>query len=140
MQAGARYNFGAPPSQGWAVLGVQGLAPYFFEFGAYAYVSGNGNVGARLESSYDLLITQRLVLQPQVELNFYTKSDPVREIGSGLADIDTGLRLRYEFTRKFAPYIGVTYSSQFGNTARIARLAGNKTHKLQFTIGIRAWF
>jgi len=140
LQGGIRYDFGNMPGQGWAVVGVEGLAPYFFELGAHAFISNGGQVAARLEASYDLLITQRLILQPQAEVNFYGKTDPARGIGSGLGDIDSGLRLRYEITRQFAPYVGVAYQSTFGQSADFAKARGEPTSQLRFTVGIRTWF
>src|SRR5262249_5015533 len=92
-----------------AALGIQGLAPYFFDLELTGFVSGQGHLAAKLEASYDLLLTQRLILQPQIEVNLYSEADPARLTGAGFSDIDTGLRLRYEFSRKFAPYIGVVY-------------------------------
>jgi copper resistance protein B len=119
---------------------VQGLAPLFFKVSAIGYVSGEGHLAARLEGSYDLLITQRLILQPQIELNFYTKDDPVRRVGAGLSELDAGLRLRYEITRNFAPYVGVTYLGQFGGTASYVSAAGGSTQQVRFTVGLRTWF
>ena len=89
--------------------------------------------------SYDLLITQRLILQPEIEMNFYSKRDPSRAIGSGLADLDSGLRLRYEITRKFAPYIGVAYTGKFGETADFIRAEGGTVNDVRFIFGIRLW-
>ena len=139
LQAGARYDFGNVPGQGWVVVGVEGLAPYFFELGAHAFVSSNGQLAARLDGSYDLFLTQRLILQPQIEVNFYSKQDTRRRTGSGLSDIDTGLRLRYEITRQIAPYIGVTYEGKYGGTADLARATGQRTDDVRLTIGIRLW-
>lgn len=140
LQAGGRYDFGDRPGRGWAVIGVEGLAPYYFEVGAHAFVSGGGDVAARLDGSYDLYITQRLVLQPQIEVNFYGTGDARRGYGSGLSDIDSGLRLRYEITRQFAPYIGVAYEGKYGGTADIARADGNPASDVRFVAGIRVWF
>jgi len=81
-----------------------------------------------------------LILQPQLELNVYSKADPARLVGAGFSDIDTGLRLRYEFNRKFAPYLGVVYEGRFGQTANFARQAGESTGDFRFVFGIRAWF
>ena len=139
LQAGLRSDIDAAPGRTWAAFGIQGLMPYFFEVSATAYASSNGHYAAKLEGSYELLLTQRLILQPQVEANFYSKADPPRDLGSGLSDIDAGLRLRYEFSRKFAPYIGVTYAGKFGGTADIARAAGEHTDDVRFTVGVRAW-
>jgi copper resistance protein B len=102
-------------------------------------VSGEGHLGAKLEASYDLLITQRLILQPQIEVNLYSKADPARLTGAGFSDIDTGLRLRYEFSRKFAPYIGVVYEGKFGQTASYAKRAGESTGDFRFVFGVRLW-
>jgi copper resistance protein B len=138
--AGARYDLDSLPGRGWGALGIEGLAPLFFRVAATGYVSGDGHFAAKLEGSYDLLITQKLILQPQIEMNFYTKDDPTRHVGAGLAEIDAGLRLRYEITRKFAPYLGVTYTGKIGQTAYIAGAEGAATEEIRFAIGIRAWF
>ena len=140
LQGGIRYDIDSLPGRGWAALGVQGLAPYFFEVSATAYASDSGHYAARLEGSYDLLLTQRLILRPQAELNFYSKDDPSRGIGSGFSDLDAGLRLRYEFSRKFPPYIGVSWERKAGGTADFARQAGEDPEKVSFVTGIRLWF
>ena len=116
------------------------MAPYFFDLEVTGFVSSEGHLAGKLEASYDLLLTQRLVLQPQIELNLYNKSDPARLVGGGFSDIDTGLRLRYEFDRKFAPYIGVVYQGKFGQTANFARQAGESTADVRFAFGVRVWF
>ncbi len=137
---GARYDLDSLPGRGWGAFGIEGLAPQFFRVGLTGYVSGDGHFGAKVEGSYDLLITQRLILQPQVEMNFYTKDDPARNVGAGFSELDVGLRLRYEITRKFAPYVGVTYLGQFGRTADLIRDAGGQTNQVRFVAGLRAWF
>jgi copper resistance protein B len=137
---GARYDLDSLPGRGWGAVGVEGLAPLFFRVAATGYVSGDGHLSAKLEGSYDLLITQRLILQPQIEMNFYSMDDPARRVGSGLSDIDAGLRLRYEITRKFAPYVGVTYDGKFGSTAAFAAGAGEPLNQVRFAVGLRAWF
>ena len=86
-----------------------------------------------------MLLTQRFILEPQVELNLYSRADPRRLVGSGVSDLDAGLRLRYEIVRKFAPYIGVSYSKSFGTTAAFTRAAGGPTSQLQIAVGVRAW-
>jgi copper resistance protein B len=137
---GTRWDLDSLPSRGWGAIGIQGLAPQFFKVAAIGYISGDGHLAARLEASYDLLITQRLILQPQIELNFYTKDDPARLVGAGLSELDAGLRLRYEITRQFAPYIGITYLGQFGATADYVSAAGGSTQQVRFTLGVRTWF
>jgi copper resistance protein B len=140
LQGGLRSDLDSHPSRNWAAFGIQGLAPYFFELEFTGFVSGDGHLAAKLEGSYDLLITQRLILQPQIEVNLYSKADPARAVGAGLSDIDTGLRLRYEFDRKFAPYIGVVYEGKFGPTASLARQAGESNGEVRFVFGVRVWF
>ncbi|WP_295176054.1 copper resistance protein B [Variovorax sp. SCN 67-20] len=140
-QLGVRHdNGGGGRSRSWLAFGVQGLAPYWFETEATAYVGSGGALAARLELRYDLLLTQKWILQPKLETNFYSKNDPQRGIGSGLSDMELGVRLRYEVTRQFAPYIGVTWSKKFGNTAAYARQAGERVRDTQIVAGVRLWF
>lgn len=140
LQGGIRADIDSRPSRTWGAFGIQGLAPYFFDVEATAYVSDQGHFAGHLEGSYDLLITQRLILQPQAEMNLYSKSDSPRLVGTGLSDIDAGLRLRYEFGRKLAPYLGVAYEGKFGETATFARRAGESTGGARFLFGMRSWF
>lgn len=140
LQTGVRHDVGDGPSRTWAAFGVQGLAPYWFEFEATAYAGSRGRTALRLEAEYELLLTQRLILQPDVEVNLYGKNDPERGIGRGVSDIDVGLRLRYEISRKFAPYVGVVHSRKFGNTASYARAAGAPVSDTQVVAGVRIWF
>ena len=140
LQAGIRHDLGEGPSRTWAAFGVQGLAPYWFEVEATAYVGEQGRTAARFSAEYELLITQRLVLQPRFEVSFFGKSDPRNGIGSGLADTDIDLRLRYEFRREFAPYVGVTWTHSYGTTADLARVSGRDTDDLQVVAGLRVWF
>ena len=140
VQAGLRHDLGDGPTRNWAAIGVQGLAPYWFDLEATAYIGQSGRTALRLEAEYELLLTQRLILQPDVEVNLYWKSDPGRGIGSGLSGLDIGLRLRYEITRKFAPYVGVVWSRKFGNTADYARDAGGDSQETQLVAGARIWF
>jgi len=140
LQGGLRSDIDSRPTRNWAALGIQGLAPYFFDLELTGYASGEGHLAAKLEASYDLLLTQRLILQPQIELDLYSKADPARLVGAGFSDIDTGLRLRYEFSRNFAPYIGVVYEGQFGQTASYAKRAGESTGDFRFAFGVRIWF
>src|SRR6516164_10431554 len=140
LQGGLRSDLDSRPTRNWAAFGFQGLAPYFFDLEVTGFISGAGHLAGKLEASYDLLLTQRLILQPQIELNLYSKSDPARLVGAGFSDIDTGLRLRYEFSRTFAPYIGVVYQGKFGQTANFARQAGESTGDVRFVFGIRTWF
>jgi len=135
-----RSDIDSRPTRNWGALGIQGLAPYFFDLEVTGFVSGEGHLAGKLEASYDLLLTQRLILQPQVEFNIYSKADPARLVGAGFSDIDNGLRLRYEFDRKFAPYIGVVYEGKFGQAAIFARQFGESSGDVRFVFGIRTWF
>lgn len=139
-QLGVRYDSGVGPDRGWLAFGVQGLAPYWFEVDAAAYVGDKGRTAFRLGAEYELLLTQKLVLQPRLEINAYGKSDEALGIGSGLSDGVAGLRLRYEFTRQFAPYVGVERAGKFGKTADLARAAGEKTDETRWVAGVRFWF
>ncbi|MHB8824257.1 MAG: copper resistance protein B [Thiobacillus sp.] len=139
-QLGMRYDSGVSPDRGWLAFGVQGLAPYWFEVDAAAYVGDKGRTAFRLGAEYELLLTQKLVLQPRLEINAYGKSDEALGIGSGLSDGVAGLRLRYEFTRQFAPYVGVERAGKFGKTADLARTAGEKTDETRWVAGVRFWF
>jgi copper resistance protein B len=140
VQAGGRQDFGRGPARTWAALGVQGLAPYWFETEATFYAGEQGRTALRLKSEYELLLTQRLILQPEAEANLYGKADPARQLGSGLSDLEIGLRLRYEVRRELAPYIGMVWSRQFGGTADRVRETGGDTNDVQFVAGVRAWF
>jgi copper resistance protein B len=140
VQAGGRQDFGAGPARTWAAIGVQGLAPYWFNTEATFYVGEQGRTAVRLKSEYELLLTQRLILQPEGEANLYGKSDTARQLGSGLSDLELGLRLRYVVRREFAPYIGGIWSRQFGGTADRVRESGGNPSDVQFVVGVRAWF
>jgi copper resistance protein B len=139
-QLGVRQDFGTDPTRQWAAFGVQGLAPYWFELQATAYVGADGRTAARVEATYDVLFTQRLILTPKLELNLYGKNDPRRSIGAGLSDIEAGLRLRYEINRHIAPYIGVDWKNSFANTSRYERARGNPSSDVEWLAGIRIWF
>jgi copper resistance protein B len=139
VQTGGRQDFGTGPGRTWAAIGVQGLAPYWFNTEATFYVGEQGRTAVRLKTEYELLLTQRLILQPEGEANLYGKSDPARQLGSGLSDLEIGLRLRYEVRREFAPYIGVVWSRQFGGTADRVRESGGNPSDVQFVVGVRAW-
>jgi len=140
LQAGVRVDLDSSVTRTWAALGVEGLSLYLFDLEATAYVSDGGRFAARFKASYDVLITQRLILQPEAEMNFYSRSDVGRGVGSGFSDIDSGLRLRYEISRKFAPYVGVSYAGRFFQSANFARQLGEKPNETRFVFGVRAWF
>jgi copper resistance protein B len=138
-QAGVRRDFGNGPGRDWLALGVEGLAPYFFQIEATAYVGDAGRTAARFRAEYELLFTQRLILQPELEVNAYGKDDPERQIGAGVSDLQLGLRLRYEVRRELAPYLGVAWLRRLGKTADLVRAAGQDPSVLQVVVGIRFW-
>lgn len=140
LQAGLRQDLGPGPARTYAAVGFEGLAPYWFELEGAAFLSQKGEVLARFTASYDQLITQRLALQPRVEVNLAAQSTPATGVGAGLSEIEAGLRLRYEITRQFAPYIGVSFSGKAGKTADYARTAGERVSGVGAVIGLRAWF
>jgi len=140
LQLGFRYDSGEGPDRGWLALGVQGLAPYWFEIDATAYVGDEGRTAVAVEAEYELLLTQKLILQPRLEANLYGKDDPELALGAGLADLSAGIRLRYEIRREFAPYIGIEWLGKFGDTADYARAAGGSKDETVAVAGVRFWF
>lgn len=140
LQAGVRQDFGPSPRRTYAAVGFEGLAPGMFEVEGSLFLSTKGDLLARLEGYYDQRITQRLIIQPRVELNFAAQDIPENGIGSGLGNVELGARLRYEFARQFAPYVGVSYYRKLGDTARFARAAGEDVHATSFVAGVRFWF
>ncbi|MCW8820737.1 MAG: copper resistance protein B [Sulfurovum sp.] len=134
-QIGFTYDKNADASQTWGEIAISGLAPYYFETRAALLINGEGNVGLRLDAEYEALFTQKLILTPSLEADFYTKDDPDMNLGSGLSIIEAGLRIRYEFIREFAPYIGVTWEKTFGNTRNY-----NPIDETSLMVGVRFWF
>jgi copper resistance protein B len=128
LQTGVRYDLGQGPARGWAAVGIEGLAPYWFDVEATLYAGEAGRTAARLRVEHDLLITQRLIVQPEIEANVYSKSDPARDVGAGLSDMQVGLRVRYEIRREFAPYAGVAWRREQG------------ADSLQWVAGFHVWF
>ena len=140
LVAGVRQEFRPGPAQTWAAVGIQGLAPYWFEVEATAYVGASGRTQARLAFEYELLLTNRLFLQPLLEVEFTGKSDPERRVGAGLSATDLGIRLRYEWRREIAPYVGLTWSRKWGSTAAFAREDGDAPASARLATGLRLWF
>jgi len=140
LVGGIRQDFRPGPAQTWAAFGVQGLAPYWFDIEATGYVGASGRTHARFEVEYELLFTNRLVLQPLFEAEIVGKSDPERGVGAGLSTTDLGFRVRYEIRREIAPYLGVTWSNKWGKTADFAAAAGEDKGGARFVTGLRLWF
>jgi copper resistance protein B len=140
LQAGVRHDFQPSPTRTYATVGFEGLAPYMFEVEGALFLSSKGEVLGRLEGYYDQRLTQRLILQPRVEFNLSAQDVPEIRIGSGLTDAELGLRLRYETSRQFAPYIGVSYEAKTGRTADFARADGKDPTTTNVVAGVRFWF
>lgn len=138
--AGVRRDTRPGPGQTWGTVGIQGLAPQWFEVQATLYVGESAATLARLEVEYELLVTNRLVLQPLVELSVYGKAIPERRIGAGVSSAEAGLRLRYEVRREFAPYVGLVWHRRFGGTADFSRAAGEDVGGWRIAAGVRTWF
>ena len=138
--AGVRQDFRPGAARMWAAVGIQGLAPYWFEVEATAYIGESARTHFRVETEYEFLLTNRLILQPLVELEIYGKSDQERGIGAGLSSAEAGLRLRYELRRELAPYVGLAWDRKFFGTADLAEAAGDEIGGARLALGIRAWF
>lgn len=141
VQAGVRQDF-RPDGEDTThlTIGVQGVAPYWFEMGAAAFLSTDGDLTVRVEAEYDQRITQRWILQPALELDLSAGDIPELEIGSGLTSVTAGLRLRYEIRKELAPYVGVEWSRSFGDTADYIEARGGQADDTRFVIGLKAWF
>lgn len=139
-QLGVRADAARGPNRTWAAFGIQGLTPFWFELEATGYVDPRGRTAARLRVEYELFLTQRLILQPELETNLYGKADPARHLGAGLSDVEFGMRLRYEIRREFAPYLGVVWARRFGGTADFTRAEGRGPFDRQWVAGFRIWY
>lgn len=140
LQLGVRQDVSADEPRTHAVVGIQGLAPYWFEIDAAAFVSHTGDVTARIEAEYELLFTQRLVLQPRIELNAAFQDIETLRLGAGLSSAEAGLRLRYEIRREVAPYVGISWQQAYGGTADLARAAGASMAGASVVAGLRLWY
>jgi copper resistance protein B len=140
FQAGMRHDVLEGPSRTWAAFGVQGLAPHWWEVDATFYVGEEGRTALGLSAEVDLLLTQRLKLQPELEVSVYGKEDAANAIGSGLSSTGVGLRLRYEIAREFAPYVGAVWKRLYGGTSDLARAQGRDPNEVQFVAGVKVWF
>jgi copper resistance protein B len=140
LVTGARVDFQPTPSRTWAAFGVEGIAPYRFHIEATAFLADGADSAARVEATYELLITQRWILEPRLELEWYGQDEPTLGFGSGLARSDGGLRLRYEIRREVAPYVGIVQERRFGSSADLVRAAGGDPSDTRFVAGVRLRF
>lgn len=127
-------------ARNWLALGFDGLAPYWFEVGVTAYLGDGGRTALGLDVAYELLLTQRLVLQPSLEAEAHGQRDSANGLGQGLSRATTGLRLRYEFSRQLAPYLGLEWAAHFGETADLRRTADEPVRDTRAVAGLRFWF
>ena len=138
-KAGVRYDV-EPDDRAYLTAGVIGLAPYFFETDAAAYLSEDGDLSARLTQEFDLLLTQTLVLTPEVEIEAFAQDVPELNVGAGFSSVRAELTLRWEITRKFAPFVRLEYERALGETAGLARAAGEDVETSSVRAGLRVWF
>lgn len=140
LVGGIRQDFKPASGQAWAAFGIQGTPLYGLEFEATAYAGERQQTALRLEASYAMLLTNRWILEPNIEANFFGRNDAGREQGSGLAESEVGLRLRYEITRNFAPYVGVSFNRLHGTRADQAREDGDDPAQTRLVAGVRLRF
>lgn len=140
LQLGLRHDADPDPERNWAVIGFNGVSPYWFEIDSALFIEEDGQVNLRFEAEYEFMLTQKWVLSPEVEVNWFSEDDDELGIGSGLAEIEAGLRLRYEISREFAPYVGINYERLLGDTEDFAEAAGEDSSETQLLAGIRFWF
>lgn len=136
---GVRQDFG-PGAHSWLAAGVEGLAPYWFKVELTGYVSTEGTFAARAKASYDVLLTNRLIATPSAETNLYSRRQADRGLGGGVSNVELGLRVRYEFQRKFAPYVGLVWERSFGRTADFKRLEDEPVTERRLVAGVRLWW
>jgi len=140
FQTGVRRDFDPARDRNWAVVGVQGLAPYFFEVEAELFLAEGGQTSLRVKGEYELLLTQRLILSPELEITGFGRDEPGTLSGSGLSELEFDVRLRYEVKRELAPYIGLGWHRLYGSSRDFARIAGRDEDELVFSIGVRGWY
>lgn len=140
LQLGWRHDIRPTPERDWFAFGLKGLAPYYFDVDTALFIGDAGRTAARLQAEHEFMLTQKLVLVPEVELNFHGKNDSDTGTGSGLSDIEVGVRLRYELRREFAPYIGLNWTKLYGKTADFSRDEGEDVDDIHLVFGISFWF
>jgi copper resistance protein B len=138
--AGVRQDVAPGPARTWAAIGVQGLAPYWFEVDATAYVSASGRVRVRFDVEYELRLSNRLIVQPRIDATVLGTPDRERGLDAGLGMVDAGIRVRYEIRRQFAPYIGVAWHDARGQTVDVTDVAGESSRGARLVTGVRMWF
>ena len=140
LQAGVRQDIRPKNGRTHLALGFEGLAPWMFDIEGVLFLSSHGDLLGRVEGWYDQRITQRLILQPRIELNLSAQDVPATRTGAGLSSAELGLRLRYEIAREFAPYVGLSYEARTGKTADYVRTKGDDPTSTSLVMGVRFWF
>lgn len=140
-KAGVRFDTPEGPDRSYAVLGVTGLAPQWFEIDANLYVSNEGETSAELDAEYELLLTNHWILSATLDTTVAFSEDREIGVGKGLVSSETGLRLRYDLVdRAFSPYVGVVHERKYGDTADFARAEGGGTEDWFAVVGARVTF
>lgn len=139
VQVGIRHDFDPAPVT-YAVIGIEGLAPYFIETAAHFFVSDEGDVSFRFRREHDLLLTQRLIMQPYAEVELQAQDVPEQEVAAGVSRVEVGVQTRYEIHRDFAPYIDVRYEAKPGETGRMAKEDGESRGGVSALVGLRISF
>ena len=140
LQVGLRADVEPEPERNWLAFGFYGVAPYWFEVDSALFVEEDGQVNLRFEAEYEMMLTQKWVLAPEIELNWYSDDDDDLAIAAGFAEVEAGIRLRYEITRHIAPYVGVNYEGLLGDTRDLAKDSDEETSDTQLVAGLRFWF
>ncbi|NYT27139.1 copper resistance protein B [Candidatus Thiodubiliella endoseptemdiera] len=140
LQFGVKKDFNPKPSRNWGVIAAKGLAPYLFEIDASLFIGESGQSAVRLDAEYEYMLSQKLIISPEIEINIFGKDDELTGTGKGLSTVEAGLRLRYEITREFAPYIGINWEKKYGNTADFSATEGENIEDTQLVVGVRFWF
>ena len=140
LRAGMRRDIELTPDRDWAAVSLKGLAPKFYDVEAEFFFAEGGQTSVRVRGEYELLLTQRLILAPELEILTYGRSEPSQQIGAGLSEIGLDLRLRYEIKREIAPYIGLSWHRLYGTTRSLTTSAGRDDEDTQLVIGLRTWF
>uniref|UniRef100_UPI0034DFB7A4 copper resistance protein B n=1 Tax=Candidatus Thiodubiliella endoseptemdiera TaxID=2738886 RepID=UPI0034DFB7A4 len=140
LQFGVKKDFNPKPSRNWGVIAAKGLAPYLFEIDASLFIGESGQSAVRLDAEYEYMLSQKLIISPEIEINIFGKDDELTGTGKGLSTVEAGLRLRYEITREFALYIGINWEKKYGNTADFSATEGENIEDTQLVVGVRFWF
>ncbi|SFR44403.1 copper resistance protein B [Marinobacter daqiaonensis] len=140
-KGGIRIDTPKGPDRVYGVLGLTGLAPYWFEIDTNLYLSDEGDASVDFEAEYELLITNYWIVSATFETMVALSEDREIGVGKGLNYTEMGLRLSYDLIdRAFSPYVGVVHERKFGDTADFAEGDGGSTEDWFAVIGARIAF